>query len=35
MIFETNLLKEFMVYLIFLLIIPILRLTKIVNKTQQ
>ena len=33
MIFETNLLKEFMVYLIFLLIIPILRLAEIVNKT--
>ena len=33
MIFETNLLKEFMIYLMILLIIPILRLSNIINKT--
>ena len=33
MIFETNLLKEFMIFLIVLLIIPILRLADIINKT--
>ena len=33
MIFETNLLKEFMIFLMVLLIIPILRLADIINKT--
>ena len=33
MIFETNLLKDFMIYLMVLLIIPILRLANIMNKT--
>ena len=33
MIFETNLLKNFMMFLMFLLIIPILRLSDVINKT--
>ena len=33
MIFETNLLKNFMMYLMVLLIIPILRLSDVINKT--